>query len=207
MTTEIFNFDTHTTEGLPTSQYMDWCQALYIRMGAYDSDELREAKRRLAINEAYKLLKIMDNIEINTHIFLTINPPPLISFGSFKLIMEKLMKKKWIESSLYVYEQRSETLEDLGKGFHFHALIVKPVNKPTFQIQREMKNSCKNIVDVENHHFFNLKFIPYDEALRKKIYILGDKKDTNKHKKQEMDKHFRNRENILPFYNNNYNIE
>ena len=54
---------------------------------------------------------------------------------------------------------RSETLEELGKGFHFHSLIKKPIGKPPFQINREMKNTVDKIVDVNNHHFYNIKYI------------------------------------------------
>lgn len=117
------------------------------------------------------------------------------------------MSKKWVESYLYVYEQRSETLDELGKGFHFHSLIKKPSNKPPFQIMREFKNTIKKIVDVENHHFFNIKYIDHPEALRKQIYICGQKADENKHKKQEMDIIWRQREKIEQYYNLNYITE
>jgi len=43
----------HTTEGYPTDAYRRWCEEIYIKCGRYDSPEVAEAKKRIAINKAY----------------------------------------------------------------------------------------------------------------------------------------------------------
>lgn len=68
--------ESHTSEGMPTSGYLDWCQKFYTVMGVYDTDAMREAKKRIAINEANKLLMTIKDNNTLDHIFLTISPPP-----------------------------------------------------------------------------------------------------------------------------------
>lgn len=135
------------------------------------------------------------------YIFLTINPNPHITLQDFIKTCEKMMSKPWIQNYLYVYEQRGETLEDCGKGFHFHAIIEKPSNKSYKHIVREMSSSANRLCDTSNYHFYNLKNITEEEKERKIQYITGRKADTSKHAKQDMDIPFRERNKLLSYYN------
>jgi len=48
----FFNGVSHTTEGYATDAYREWCENIYIRNGRYDSPEVAEAKKRIAITSA-----------------------------------------------------------------------------------------------------------------------------------------------------------
>jgi len=135
------------------------------------------------------------------YLFLTINPNPHILLGEFVSVITKMMSKTWIQNYLYVYEQRGEDEGECGKGFHFHAIIKKPTNKVPSHITRELASSANKVCDTSCIHFFNLKNISEEEKERKIIYLTGRKADEHKHKKQEMDIPFRQRNNLLSFYN------
>jgi len=135
------------------------------------------------------------------YMFLTINPNPHIVLNEFVSIITRMMSKIWIEKYLYVYEQRGEDIGECGKGFHFHAIIRKPTNKPNAHILRELKTSVDKLCDSSNNHFFNIKYISEEEKERKIQYLIGSKADELKHKKQEMDIPFRQQNNLKSFYN------
>lgn len=135
------------------------------------------------------------------YLFLTINPNPHITLGEFISIMNKMMTKPWMNAYLYVFEQRGEEEGECGKGFHFHAIIKKPSNKSNAHILRELSSSANKVCDSTVSTFFNVKNISEEEKERKIIYLTGQKADAFKHKKQEMDIPFRQRNNLLSFYN------
>jgi len=135
------------------------------------------------------------------YLFLTINPNPHITLGEFVSIMTKMMTKPWMNEYLYVFEQRGETEGECGKGFHFHAIIKKPTNKSYAHILRELSSSANKVCDSSVANFFNIKNISEEEKERKINYITGRKADEMKHAKQEMDIPFRQRNNLLSFYN------
>lgn len=147
-----------------------------------------------------------------THIFLTINPPPSMSLMDFHNNIEKTLTKGgnlklWIKGYLYVLEQRGENIEELGKGFHTHILIELSGHKKKSEIDRELKNLWKNHLDADNYHIFNIKYIDYDEQLRKQSYMLGLKSDTQKHLKQKHDILWRDNNSLNKYYYLDYNIE
>jgi len=135
------------------------------------------------------------------YIFLTINPNPLITLKEFISVITKMMSKPWIEEYLYCYEQRGETEAECGKGFHFHAIIRKPSNKSYAHIINEMSSSANKVCDSKCVKFFNIKQISSEEKNRKIEYIIGRKADAAKWLKQDMDIPFRERNNLLSYYN------
>lgn len=142
-----------------------------------------------------------------THLFITVNPPPSYNLKDFLNTIQKTIKKNWIEGYLYVIEQRGEKEEEIGKGFHTHILIKLIDHKRKSQIDREIKNTWKNILDVDNYHILNIKYIDDDEQKRKQKYMLTQKSEEIKHLKQKYDIIFRQKENLQKFYFLDYNIE
>jgi len=153
-------------------------------------------------HEKYKHLQKIEEIKENSkYIFITINPNAFITLLDFINKTNKMMAKKWITNYLYVYEQRGESLTDLGKGFHFHCILEKPKTKAYAHMIRELSNSANSLCDTSNFHFFNIKSISEEECQRKIIYLTGSKADESKHLKQEMDIIFRKNNNLKSFYN------
>jgi len=152
--------------------------------------------------ERYQYVQRNEEIKNKTkYIFLTINPNPNITLMEFIRCMEKLMSKQWMTRYLYVFEQRGETEADVGKGFHFHAIIEKPTNKSYQHMMRELASSANKMCDTSNFHFYNVKNISEEEKNRKVEYITGRKADIAKHLKQDMDIIFRTKNNLLSYYN------
>lgn len=142
-----------------------------------------------------------------THIFVTINPPPTLDLKIFINQINKTLSKNWIEGYIYVIEQRGENENELGKGFHSHILIKLLNHKKQSEINREIKNTWKKILDIDNYHILNIKFIDDLEQKRKQGYILGEKSEDIKHLKQKMDIVFRRNNSIQKYYFLNYIIE
>lgn len=130
--------------------------------------------------------------------FLTINPNPDITLQDFLKTINKALNKVWITSYIYVIEQRGETLDDVGKGFHLHAIFKKNIKH--CKVVSGLSNSFKKMCDTSNYHFFNIKNIDENEKDRKMEYILGKKADEEKHKKQQMDIIFRQNNNLKSYY-------
>lgn len=163
---------------------------------------LQDKINREYYDKKYEYLKKQEEIKGKTkYIFLTINPNAQVDFKEFMRVINKMMSKNWITNYLYVIEQRGETLDELGKGFHFHGIIEKPSNKAYQHMVRELSSSANRVCDTSNFHFFNLKNISEEEKERKIVYITGSKADEAKHKKQELDIIFRKNNNLLSYYN------
>ena len=153
--------------------------------------------------DRYECLEKVEAIKSKTnYIFLTINPnTERLPLKDFINGMYKMMSKPWIQKYLYVFEQRGESLETLGNGYHFHAIIEKPKNKSFNHMIRELSSSGNRYCDTSNFHFFNVKYLSEEEKNRKIIYITGRKADEAKHKKQDMDILWRSKVNLLSHYN------
>lgn len=173
-------------------EYRDICNTLYEKYN-YNS--------KLEIVSTRKVVKQY------THLFITINPPPTLKLDIFINTINKTLSKNWIEGYIYVIEQRGENLEDLGKGFHTHILIKLIQHKKQSEINREIKNTWKKILDIDNYHILNIKFIDDAEQIRKQGYILGEKSEEIKHLKQKMDIEYRLNNNLQKYYFLNYIIE
>lgn len=187
-------------------QIADWEQAnMELSNQVYD----RYIVQQLGLNTIVKERKIIKNY---SHIFLTINPPPSMVLMDFQKTIEKTLSttkglKLWIEGYLYVLEQRGEKEEDNGKGFHTHILIKLNGHKKKSHIDRELKNQWKNILDTDNYHIFNIKYIDQEEQLRKQKYMLGRKAESSKHLKQDMDIIWRQNNSLKNYYFVDYIIE
>nr|QNG40987.1 hypothetical protein [Pygoscelis antarcticus]QNG40989.1 hypothetical protein [Pygoscelis antarcticus]QNG40991.1 hypothetical protein [Pygoscelis antarcticus]QNG40994.1 hypothetical protein [Pygoscelis antarcticus]QNG40996.1 hypothetical protein [Pygoscelis antarcticus] len=142
-----------------------------------------------------------------SHLFITVNPPPTLSLNDFLNQISKTMTKNWIDSYLYVIEQRGENETDIGKGVHTHILLKLTKHKKQSEITREIKNTWKKVLDVDNYHILNIKYIDDLEQKRKQNYILGTKTESVKHLKQAYDIIYRKNNKLQKYYNLHYNIE
>ncbi|AXH79108.1 MAG: putative replication initiation protein [Circular genetic element sp.] len=135
-------------------------------------------------------------------LWLTINPKPEISFRDFQKSIEKVANRRMFQEYLYVYEQRSTTLNEAGKGFHAHLLLRRDIKYKQCKVISNLKNSFKNICDTNNHMIFNYHWLPEEYRADKKEYILGTKTEDGKDEKQIIDKLWRKLPeiNILPYY-------
>jgi len=122
--------------------------------------------------------------------FITVNPAPGVPLSDFRKAVEKSVKKTFIKKSLYVLEQRGETMEELGKGFHTHILIDKGDFRPS-HLRREFARTFSKVCDTSNPHCFNVNYCKIEDLPKRQKYMLGVKSDPKKHQKQRIDRPFR----------------
>lgn len=109
-------------------------------------------------------------------------------------IMLKLIKKKIYKIYFYVYEQRSEIIDELGKSPHLHIVVSKLI--PRSALIQKINASLDKYCDTES-----IKIKEIHENMKDDIEnrLLGNKKDIRK-KLVEMDKIWRNKLNIKNIY-------
>lgn len=139
------------------------------------------------------------------HYFITMRPlDTMVLFDEFKKVVKKLFSKVWMKDYVFVIEQTGMNEDELGKGYHLHAIIKRDDKKPS-QFMREVKNTLKDIGDIDNAGFLNIQGIYNNEnGLRNRMnYILGEKESdelNNKELKQKMDVIFRQKKYIMDYY-------
>ena len=78
-------------------------------------------------------------------VHFTCRPSPDCLYETFMKQTIKAFKKKWITEYTLVFEQKGKINVDLGTGFHLHALIKIPYNKPWSDCKQELYNTYKHI--------------------------------------------------------------
>lgn len=105
--------------------------------------------------------------------FITINPRQDVDFKQLQKCVNKLLNKKCITNHAYAYEVRKKE-DDKFIGLHCHLIVHQTIK--SFDFKRGVKNTCKNICDVDNPHILNFKNLPTEEIIHQKFaYISGDK--------------------------------
>lgn len=172
-------------------------------LGIKTDDYMRQFYEKELLKKYERLKDKMGKIPQNDkkYYFLTINPPPNIDLRVFLKAIQKALSKKWITYYEYVIEQRGETLEELGKGFHTHIIFNNGIKH--CKVVSEMTNSFKKILDFGSPYignWFKLKNIDEDEMKRKTSYILDRKSEPEKWLKQDMDIIFREKFGLQKSY-------
>lgn len=161
--------------------------------------ELKKEEKETTLNYKIALAKEHNN----GFCFITINAKPDVPLAQFVQKVEKLAKRKLFTSTIWVYEQRGNTTDTLGKGFHAHMLCKRNVNYKPCKIASCVRNTCKTLVkDVKANHLLNIQFIGDDWAKDKEEYLLGKKTGEGKDIKQDCDKIWREKNNLKSYYNN-----
>ena len=174
-----------------TSKWTSW-YLMQIDNGAYDDVIVGLQKMREDLNTKSE----SDNTDF---VLITINPYHHIELPQLKLVVIKLLAKKWISTYIYTFEQRSESIDEF-KGIHIHILLHKP-NKKQHECKNEIRNTCKSICDISNPAILNFRNLKSEDDVKKSVnYLIGQKADTNKHQKQLIDIEFRKFHRLRPYY-------
>ncbi len=141
----------------------------------------------------------------NAYVWITINPKPDINVCKFRKACVNVAKRSFFKNAMYVYEQRGDSDETIGKGFHCHMLAERDFTKTTrpSHMKRDIGNSVKNILNLNAKNPY-IQFVDAEYAKDKIRYMLGDK-DLHKDEKDiklVYDKLWRDRENIEHIYGN-----
>ena len=135
------------------------------------NNHLYEMSKKQLIEEFTIYYNKIFNIKKNRFplMLITVRPTTETRFSQFKKLVEKAFSKKWLTRYIYVYEQKGNEKEKTGDGFHIHALIDIPDNKPNSDIYREFRNTFKKVCGPQGVHFY-----PCVESLRAdKLEYMG----------------------------------
>lgn len=134
----------------------------------------------------YKQLLYQSKPSKDKIFWITINPPSNIDVRKFINRVHSSTECPYMPNMRYTFEQRGETLDEMGKGLHVHILVDK---KP--------KYSPKNIINNLSSFFkldkpsIDVRVYPAHFRQDKIEYLSGNKDDKSKNLKLEIDKKFR----------------
>lgn len=164
---------------------------MQLENGTYYSKELQDTFDR------YKTLLEQVNKK-DEYYFITICPYEDIEIRKFEKVVEKLLKKKWLQKYIYVYEQRQSDPTLPIFGIHLH-MIVERDKIAKSDVIREVFSTCKSICGSKQS--IDVKLINTQQELNVKLnYILGQKSTIEKQQRQIVDKLFREQYQIKSYY-------
>lgn len=133
--------------------------------------------------------------------FITICPKPGADFNEFKSSIEDISTFIWVDKCYWCFEQRGETLENAGEGFHAHVILEKYNIAPS-KLKTIMKNKFSKFITVDKYIDNKINLLQKQkEFLQDKLdYIMGLKQDETKPLKCEIDKKWREQLNLKLFY-------
>lgn len=148
-----------------------------------------------------------------SYFWITINPKNGITIKELVKEVERYVKRTFIKSYIYVYEQRAsqENEKKIGEGLHCHLLIERDMsaNVSPYDIQKRTRVAFKNICDSQNKSILHFKQMPEEFIIDKFNYITNknlDEEHKDKEQKQEYDKIWRENNELKEFYASN-NLE
>jgi hypothetical protein len=131
--------------------------------------------------------------------FITINPRDDVTIVDFMTKIFKITNWKIFKKGYYVYEQRGDSMDTIGKGFHCHILVEDytiEYKRLITRLEASFKMICmqpyKNTINVVRKKPEHAK-----ETLEE--YMRGDKQD-DKLDKVNYDKIWRRRNSIKEIY-------
>lgn len=136
-------------------------------------------------------------------LYITINPVETVELSKFLKKVKSCVSKKWIDEYLYVIEQRGDSDETVGSGFHCHMFIYhRNETKKWSDVKREVQSSFNSVCNTAKSNCLKIMNVTtqnaYDNFLN---YMIGLKKDKgNKRIKQEFDKVFREKNGLMNVY-------
>lgn len=159
-------------------------------------EELQQKQRELRLKT--------DETQKNV-VFISLRPPHNTDFAKFQKKIHAITQKKWLKRYIYVYEQKGETEESAGHGFHAHIILYRD-GKAFSHIKREIDYTIKSIIDLKIYsaHDYKLCDDSDDNVQRLINYITGKKKDEHKHPSQIIDKYWRDKLGLADYYENNF---
>jgi len=134
---------------------------------------------------------------------ITINPDTSkLSLEEFITLMLKTFQRKLFNSATIAFEQRGEDADNLGYGFHCHALVQLGDGKKPKDVRRDLARSFvkgKNPICGNPKHIDVRRLATSRDKHNAFAYISGEK-DASKTDKALMDIEWREINKIEPLY-------
>lgn len=139
---------------------------------------------------------------LTEYMFITINPDPKLNISVLTLYNKfaKLVKSKCISDYLMTFEQRGESVSNIGYGPHIH-FILRHKYRRYCELRKHISGLYRECVGNDNA--IDIRHCKGMTDVRNRVtYIIGDKQSEEKRKKQEIDKIWKQEKNIEEYYGN-----
>lgn len=131
--------------------------------------------------------------------FITINPKPTADLNDFIAKVHTIKNLSWIKKMHYVFEQRGDSKETKGKGFHSH-ILLEDYDNEFGKIKSQMKRMFQGFCNQPYENTINV-YQKKREWLEDKLdYIKGKKLDEEKPEKVIIDKEWRQDKQLEAVY-------
>lgn len=136
--------------------------------------------------------------------FITLRPA---TEHEHRFVEFKAMVFKYLERTMFInwklsFEQKGETTEEMGKGYHVHIIA----DCATWCTKKKMIKDTKRSWDKWLNGYVPDAFVQIDkmetttDKLVKELYITGHKKEKHKEKAIAIDEQWRSKEGLRPTY-------
>lgn len=166
----------------------------------YDNMKLQVQDKKYNGNDRY-ILKMRELATANAkmrkqqitseYYWVSVSPKPEISLDQLIIKVDKYVGRKMVSGSMYCYEWNS------AGNPHTHMLIHNLENSDK-DFRKNTTNTFKTLVG--NLKCIDIRRVPEDWVEDKKLYIKGDKWDDNKQELIELDKEYRMKYDLQPYY-------
>lgn len=162
----------------------------------YMYDSWCEGKAKAMKEQGYQSVR-----PTSPYYMVTVNADPETEVKPFVEKASKWVQQKHIQEAEYVFEQRSETVEEAGKGMHMHCILKTDTNKQ--DLIKRTYNTFKHFVG--GNAAIDVRPV-YDNYLeQKRQYIRGMKAGEKKQQRVFVDIYWRNINNLKDIYTTNIN--
>lgn len=129
--------------------------------------------------------------------YVTVTPEHSTTLEQFKTTVEKWRSNRYIESVTYAYEQSGNDESTMGNHKHIHAIVK--TNETPAKFEKNIRSNFKEI--CKNKNSIDVKKLLYQQFVNDKLeYIKGNKTGEGKDEKCEMDKPWRQQNNLQDLY-------
>ncbi len=132
---------------------------------------------------------------------ITINPNDTVDFNELWNEVVSLTRSVWFAEGYITWEQRGETAEEMGNGLHIHILMLT-YNIKFCLLQKNLTRKFGPYVNLQKlRETLNISNKPRNELdIILDEYIFQNNKQEEKEKKIEIDKVWREKLGIKPYY-------
>lgn len=162
-------------------------------------DENMEAYHRNGISWYCDFLKYLVKKDTSKFIyFVTINPKEEFLGEFVDRVKHVVNTSSYIQNCAYCFEQRGQTIDEIGKGYHCHMVFDYKVGNNPSKIQDNLFQRFKNFCGTKHH--IDVRKYTADFRADKLKYMAGDKWDIDKSYAVELNKVWRLKEDLLNIY-------
>lgn len=145
-----------------------------------------------------------ENLSKN-YLWITLRPADIHvdRFNDFKhIVLTQYLTRNMFINYKYAWEQKGETPDEIGKGYHIHILAHCPNYLKGTQLKKDTKSTFNKFCNGEVHDaFVDYKYVrTKDDFFSKRAYMMGYKSDDWKDPACAMDIPWRKKYNLDNLY-------